>query len=101
MDPTTFLVLLRSDGGNNRTGWNTAGYDALLDAAARAPDTAARLDLLQQAENLLLQELPIVPLFIYTQVRLVSPQLCGWQPNPLDQHPYKYLWIDASGGGCR
>ncbi len=101
VDPTTFLDLFRSNGGNNRTGWKNAAYDALLDEAARATDTAARLDRLHLAEKLLLQELPIMPLYIYTQVRLVSPQLCGWQANLLDQHPYKYLWIDASGRDCR
>ena len=100
VDPTTFLDLFRSAGGNNRTGWKNAAYDALLDEATQATDTATRLERLRQAENLLLQELPIVPLYIYTQVRLVAPQLCGWQANLLDQHAYKYLSIDATGKGC-
>jgi len=100
VDPTTFLDLFRSDGGNNRTGWKSAGYDALLDEAAHAADSATRLERLRRAEHVLLQELPIVPLYIYTQVRLVAPQLCGWHANPLDQHPYKYLWIATSAGDC-
>ena len=100
VDPTTFLDVFRSDGGNNRTGWINTAYDALLEQAAHTPDPAARLDLLRQAETLLMQEAPIVPLYTFTQVRLVSPQLCGWQPNLLDQHPFKHLWIDATGKGC-
>ncbi|MBI1732666.1 MAG: peptide ABC transporter substrate-binding protein [Gammaproteobacteria bacterium] len=100
VDPTTFLDLFRGDGGNNRTGWNNARYDALLDAAARATDDTRRRALLRQAEQVLLDEAPILPLYIYTQVRLVSPRLCGWHPNLLDQHPYKHLWLAAPGARC-
>lgn len=101
LDPTTFLDLFRGAGGNNRTGWNNPAYDALLDEAARTTDPQLRLARLQEAERVLLDELPLLPLYIYTQVRLVSPRLCGWAPNLLDQRPWKSLWIDTTGGGCR
>jgi oligopeptide transport system substrate-binding protein len=100
VDPTTFLDLFRADGGNNRTGWRNADYDVLLDAAARADGDAARHALLRQAEALLLSELPILPLYIYTQVRLVSPRVCGWHDNLLDQHPYRDVWIAPAGATC-
>jgi oligopeptide transport system substrate-binding protein len=100
VDPTTFLDLFRRGGGNNRTGWSDTRYDALLDLAARAGDGAARLALLRQAEQLLLEAAPILPLFIYTQVRLVSPRLCGWRANLLDRHPYQDLWIAPPGQAC-
>lgn len=100
VDPTTFLDLFRSGGGNNRTGWRSATYDALLDEAALAADPAARHHLLRRAEALLLEEAPILPLYIYTQVRLVSPRLCGWHANLLDQHPWEQLWIAPAGATC-
>jgi oligopeptide transport system substrate-binding protein len=49
LDPTTFLDLWRSDNGNNHTGWGHAEYDALLFAAARNPDPAARAGQLRRA----------------------------------------------------
>jgi len=41
----------------------------------------------------LLDELPIIPLYYFTTVRLVHPAVHGWHPLPLDRHPYKHVWL--------
>ena len=95
-DPKSFLDVFRGGSNNNHTGWNSLAYDALLHAADRTVDPAARHDLLKQAETILLGELPIIPIYHFTTVRLVHPAVRGWHPLPLDRHPYKHVWLEES-----
>lgn len=92
-DPGSFLDIWRADSGNNLTGWSSTAYDGLLFAAARTTDLAARNALFQQAEALLLEAVPIIPLYHYTHVYLCQPSVKGWHPTPLDHHPYKHVWL--------
>lgn len=94
LDPTTFLDIFIKDGGNNRTGWSNPRYDQLLAQAAQTADQEERYALLQQAEQILVDEAPLMPIYTYTQVRLISSDVKGWEENILDQHPYKYLYLD-------
>src|ERR1035438_10348114 len=92
-DPSAFLEIWRADSGNNFTGWSNAGYDALLFAAARTADPAARNGLYARAERILLSEAPVIPLYHYTHVFLIQPSVRGWSPTLLDHHPYRDVWL--------
>ncbi|MBN2452564.1 MAG: peptide ABC transporter substrate-binding protein [Lentisphaeria bacterium] len=94
-DPNTFLDMWVSDGGNNRTGWSNPQYDALLNRAAAEGDGPARLDLFQQAEAILMREVPIAPVYFYVRSLLIRPNVRGWHPTLLDHHPYKHVYMDA------
>jgi oligopeptide transport system substrate-binding protein len=94
-DPASFLDVWRSHNGNNYTGWSDSEYDSLLFAAERTADPAARAALWQKAEALLLQAVPIIPIYHYTHIFLIQPSVHGWFPTPLDHHPYKYVWLEA------
>ncbi len=93
-DPKSFLDIFRGGSSNNHTGWNNVRYDALLHAADRATEPTTRHDLLQQAETVLLDEMPVIPLYYFTTVRLVHPAVRGWSDLPLDRHPYKHVWLE-------
>ncbi|MGE9269465.1 MAG: peptide ABC transporter substrate-binding protein, partial [Verrucomicrobiales bacterium] len=54
LDPTTFLGMWTDGNGNNNTGWSNPEYEALLSRAALEADAAKRLEILKQAEELLL-----------------------------------------------
>lgn len=95
-DPKSFLDVFRGGSSNNHTGWNSLAYDALLHAADRTADPSARHELLRQAEAVLLDEMPIIPIYHFTTVRLVHPAVRGWHPLPLDRHPYKHVWLEES-----
>jgi len=95
LDPMTFLEIFSSTSGNNHTGWSSADYDSLLHRAARTQDAATRYALLARAEEILLREAPIIPIYSYTTVRLISPSVRGWYPTLLDRHPYKHLWLEG------
>lgn len=92
-DPKSFLDVFRGGSSNNHTGWADLRYDALLHQADLAEDVGVRTEDLRKAEALLLDELPIIPVYHFTTVRLVHPAVRGWHPLPLDRHPYKHVWL--------
>ena len=96
LDASSFLHVFASDSSNNHTGWKSARYDSLLREARLTADPAARRAALQQAEAILLEELPIIPIYFYTTVRLVHPSVRGWYPTLLDRHPYKHVWLEPA-----
>ncbi len=94
LDPSTFLQLMMSGDGNNRTGWSNARYDALMRAAALELDAAKRMELMNRAEAVLLEEGPIIPFYHYSTTELLKPYVRGLYQTALDTHPLKGVWID-------
>lgn len=92
-DPNTFLDMFVTGGGNNNTGWSNKKYDSLIGAAAKESSQAKRFKIFQQAEDILLDELPIMPIYIYTRNYLLSKDVQGWYPNVEDIHPLKLVSI--------
>jgi oligopeptide transport system substrate-binding protein len=99
VDPNTFLDMFVTGGGNNRTGWSNHEYDRLIAEAARTPDEARRFEVFQRAEAILLDELPIMPIYFYTHVYARRPEVKGWYPTILDNHPYKYVYLEPIHNG--
>ena len=66
-----------------------------LAAAGREMDQKKRFELFQQAEEILMTEVPIIPIYNYRNKALVHPAVKNWKPNPLDRHPYKYVYLEA------
>lgn len=94
-DPASFLDLFRSDSELNWSGWQDARYDQLLDAAQSTPDPLQRARLQGAAEARLLASQAILPLYFYTSKHLVTPMLTGFDANPLDRHPSRFMrWRD-------
>jgi len=94
-DAESFLSIFRSDiGTQNYTGYANPAYDALLDAAAAERDGAKRLDLLRQAETVLLADQPVIPLYTHVTQNLVHPRVRGWVDNPRNLHLSRYLSLD-------
>ncbi|HWD94053.1 MAG TPA: peptide ABC transporter substrate-binding protein [Verrucomicrobiae bacterium] len=94
-DPNTFLDLWTTGSGNNETGWSNPEYDQLIVQAAATVDPQQRLEVFQKAEALLMDEMPIIPIYFYTRIYLQRPEVKGWYSNILDNHPYKYMSLEA------
>jgi oligopeptide transport system substrate-binding protein len=101
LDPYTFLGLMRSDDGNNRTGWKDVRYDALLRAAGRELDPSRRMHVMAEAESLMLDQAPVIPIYHYATTELVKPYVRGLYPTALDTHTLKHVWIDHDWGKVR
>ena len=92
-DPNSFMTLMISDGGNNLTGWTNPEYDRLIALAAETPDAAIRIKVFQQAEGILVHEVPIIPVYFYTRVNLRRTEVQGWNSNLLDIHSIKGVYL--------
>ncbi len=93
VDPTTFLDMWRTGDSNNNTTWSNAKYDSLLKQAALEKNPDARLKLLREAEDVLMAELPIIPIYWYTRVYALHPRVRNWHPLVLDKHDYKQIYF--------
>lgn len=93
-DPATFLELFLGDGGNNWTGWSDAAYDRLIAEAAATADHAARLEIFQRAEALLLERAPIAPLYFGARTYLIHPAVKNWLPSLLGFHRYQLIRLE-------
>ncbi len=94
-DPNAFLELFQTGSPTNRTGWSNLEYDELLKKAAKEKSVKARFTLLEQAESILLEELPVIPLYYYKRNCLKSAKVKGWYPNLEDYHPLKLVTIEG------
>jgi oligopeptide transport system substrate-binding protein len=95
VDPNSFLDLFITGGGNNNTGFADPRYDDLvLRQAPQAATDEARLAIFQEAETLLMEQMPIIPLYTYTSKHLVHPSVSGMPPNLMDSANFKYVSLD-------
>ena len=93
-DPATFFEVHVTNGGNNWTGWSNPAYDRLMADASRTQDPDRRFEMFQQAEALLLEEAPIVPIYFDAQTYLIHSAVKNWEPAPLGLHRYQCVWLE-------
>jgi len=92
-DASSFLDILRSFDGQNDGAYANPAYDDLLAQAQQEADPQRRRSLLQQAERLMLDDAPILPIYYYESKHLVRPYVAGWRDNALDIHYSKDLRV--------
>ena len=95
-DPHTFIdVLFRSDSTINQTQYANAEVDALLEEATTEQDPARRIQLYQQAEQIIVDEASWVPMWWGTSGKiLVKPWIKDFNISPLGGYFLKEVWID-------
>ncbi|MEQ8409500.1 MAG: peptide ABC transporter substrate-binding protein [Gammaproteobacteria bacterium] len=95
VDPNTFLDMYITDGGNNKTGFSDPRYDEIILREAPATlDRDARYELYREAETILMEAMPILPVYTYTTKHLIDPSVKGMPTNIMDHVNYKYIWLD-------
>ena len=94
LDPTTFLELWITDGGNNNTGFSSTEFEGLLNNAENTADPETRLGLLNQAERTFLKETAALPVYFYTTNYLIRPEVKNWNALLLNNHPFKFVKIE-------
>ncbi len=95
-DPMAYLEIFHSTSGNNRSGFSHLDFDTLLEKATNTLEASERFQLLTQAESVLLEQAPVLPLFFYAGTHLVNPALQGWESNALDLHFPKFWRLSKS-----
>jgi len=92
-DPIYFLGAWQTTGLYNEAKWSSAAYDQLIESTW-TNDLSQREASFRLAETLLLNELPVIPLFFTRQVILVDPMVKGWVPRPFADRRLKYLYLE-------
>ncbi len=92
-DPYTFSELMLSNSGLNDSAYYREEYDALLAKASVEADLQKRRLLLEEAERMVMSELPIMPIYHYVTKRVVKKHVGGFHPNIMDHHFTKDLFI--------
>ncbi len=90
-DPAAFLENSLSFAGNNHSGWKNPEFDKLFDQANRTNDEAKRLNLLNQAEALVLKDVPFINVYMYTNFHLLRPEIHGFEKNLIDRPFIRYI----------
>jgi oligopeptide transport system substrate-binding protein len=96
-DPHNMFECWQTGNGNNRTGWANGKYDKLIAEAMLEQDNAKRWEKYEEAEKLLVDEAPILPIYFYVNKNMVAPKVKGWEDNVLNLHPYDAIWIEKDG----
>lgn len=93
VDPHVFYEIWETGNGNNDTNWSNAEYDRLLQEALATKNDAERYEIYQKMEAILVDELPVIPIYYWTRVKALSPKVRGYYPTLLDNHPYKHIYL--------
>ncbi len=94
-DANTFLGMFTSDNPSNWTGYRSSEYDSLMDRAAVQTDPDLRKVFLAEAESVLLNDHPVIPLYFYVNKSMVSKRVNGWGDNVLNYHYSQHLSLTA------
>jgi ABC-type transport system substrate-binding protein len=98
-DASDFLGVLFSSGSitdvecNNMSFYHTEKADALMDAGDREADPVKRLDLYAQAEEVVMDDAPVVPLVNGVEVWMRQPWLKGFKIHPVWLVRYEKLSV--------
>lgn len=98
-DPINFLEIFKyKDTGTNNTGWENAKYIDLLDQSALCKDQLERRSILREAELILMEQMPIIPIYHYTLNFLCKEGLEGVVLSPLGQVDFR--WAHFEDASC-
>jgi len=90
---SVFLDRFVSDSTINVSRYKNAAYDRAFLSAERQATIEARFAAYAEAEKLLLQDVPLLPLWAGVSNRLVAKRVGGWVDHPAHSHPSRYLKI--------
>ena len=94
LDPMTFLDMWMSGLGNNDAKFSNEEYDNLIRSAKEETDIAKKYEYLRKAEDILMDEMPIIPIYYYTQIKAVSPRVKDVVVSPLGQVYFDKAYIE-------
>ncbi|MGX9135923.1 peptide ABC transporter substrate-binding protein [Rummeliibacillus sp. JY-2-4R] len=93
-DPVNAIESFITGSSMNRTNWSNKEFDKLIADSKKETDNDKRWKMLQDAEKILIDEAPIVPLYFYNQLTLQKPSVTG-----VVRHPIGYVelkWADKN-----
>ena len=93
MDPNTFLDMWITGSGTNNCGYSNKSYDALIAKAKVTVDPKARMATLHAAEKILMTDMPILPIYYYTNPVLLSKHIKNFYQSTLGMVDWKNAYM--------
>lgn len=95
LDPYTFLEMYSTkDNGNNDTGWENDEYKKLIEDSRKEADEDKRIEILKEAETILMDEMPIIPVYFYVNTNVVKDYVSNMVPNGLGDIDLKLVDVN-------
>lgn len=92
-DPNTFMELHVSNNGLNNTGYSNPKVDKLIWQTQKMKDGPERMKLFAEAEDIVMDEMPLIPLFIEKKNYLMKTKVEGVYSNNLSFYFLKDMSI--------
>jgi oligopeptide transport system substrate-binding protein len=93
-DAINFLEIFETVGGNNYTNWEDEKYQELLKASRKELDPDKRVEILQEAEQLFMDEMVISPIYFYTNAFAHKDYVKDIKVSPLGVIQFKWGYIE-------
>lgn len=95
LDPLSFIDVFLSGGANNNTGWGNEEYDRLVNEVNSTNDQKIRMDAMHKAERILMDEMPVMPIFFYTNPSLIKENIKKVIIPPFATYAdFKYAYVE-------
>lgn len=99
-DAFGLLNYFLSDSPSNVSRYRSEEFDGLINQANQTMDRAERTRLLRQAEEVVVRDQAVIPIFYYVSRRLVSPRIGGWEDDNLSAiRSSRYLYFADQPAG--
>lgn len=96
-DPINFLEVFKfKEGSSNNTGWENAKYVESLNQSLASSDLQERRKILREAEKILLDQMPIIPIFHFVLNYLQRPELEDISLSSIGQIDFRWCKISEA-----
>lgn len=92
--PMTFLDMFLSDSGNNDAQWKNEEFDKYILEAKVTADEKKAAELMHKAEDLMMKDQIVMPIYYYTHPMMMGQHVKGWYRSPLGQMFFKDTYIE-------
>lgn len=91
-DAASFLQMyLTADTPNNSTGWENEDFKAKMDQASEELDKEKRSQLLQEAEAIMMDQMPVIPIYYNEAIFVHKENVVNMQPDAIGRYNLKYV----------
>lgn len=80
-----------AENGNNQTGWSNPEYTKLIKESTTETDAAKRIETMLAAEAIIMEEMPVAPIYYQTNLNITSDKVENMQQDALGHINLKYV----------
>ena len=91
-DAASFLEMYKTaDTPNNSTGWENNDFKEKLNQARLELDPAKRTEILKEAEAIMMEEMPVIPIYYNESIFVQKDNLVNMKPDAIGRYNLKYV----------